>query len=142
MLKIRRNPVKQIFLQNPLNPEKQRGCPFYLPSSSPSVVIRRGFCRTSRIPFIYGGFVRFTSTWCKTFAIILDIFILWVGSFFGYANGVWVLGEVVGIELSNAAFQFEDAGVTGADECVFVGDELILGRELVTERLNEVVFGF
>jgi hypothetical protein len=61
---------------------------------------------------------------------------------FGYANGEMVIGEVVGIELSNAAFQFEDAIVTGADECVFVGDELILGRELVMERLNEVVFGF
>lgn len=50
-------------------------------------------------------------------------------------DGEMVIGEVVGIELSNAAFQFEDAGVTGADE-------LILDRELVTERLNEVIFGF
>lgn len=68
--------------------------------------------------------------------------LLWARMVFSYANGVGVLGEVVGIELSNAALQFEDAGVTGADECVFVGDELILDRELVTERLNEVVFGF
>ena len=33
-----------------------------------------------------------------------------------------VLGEVVGIELSNAAFQFEDAGVTCANDSVFVSD--------------------
>ena len=86
--------------------------------------------------------MRFTSTWCKTFAFILDIFILWVGSFFSCTNGEVVIGEVVGIGLINAAFQFEDARVTGVDECVFVGDELILVRELVTKRLNEVVFGF
>jgi len=69
-------------------------------------------------------------------------FILWVGSFIGCTDRKMVIGEVVGIELCNAAFQFEDARVTGADDCVFVGDELILVRELVTERLNEVVFGF
>jgi len=105
-------------------------------------VIPAGLGKRSELSFVYGGFVRFTSTWCKTFAIILYIFILWIGSFFGCTDGEMVIGEVVGIELSNAALQFENAGVTGADECVFVGDELILGRELVTERLNEVVFGF
>ena len=61
---------------------------------------------------------------------------------FSCANGEMVIGEVVGIELINAAFQFEDARVTGANDSVFVGDELILDRELITERLNEVVFGF
>ena len=66
--------------------------------------------------------MRFTSTWCKTFAIILDIFILWIGPFIGCTDGEMVIGEVVGIELSNAAFQFEDAGVTGFDDFFFVGN--------------------
>lgn len=66
--------------------------------------------------------MRFTSTWCKTFAIILDIFILWIGPFIGCTDGEMVLREVVGIGLGKAAFKVEDAGVTGADECVFVGD--------------------
>lgn len=54
---------------------------------------------------------------------------------FSYANGIWVLREVLGIGLCNAAFQFEEAGF-------LLGDELILCRELVTKGLNEVVFGF
>ena len=36
--------------------------------------------------------------------------------------GKWVLGEVVGIGLSNATFQFEDAGIAGFDEFFFVGN--------------------
>ena len=117
------------------NPDKQRGCRYLLRHPLAIFVIPAGLCKRSELSFVYGGFVRFTSTWCKTFAIILDIFILWIGPFIGCTDGEMVIGEVVGIELSNAAFQFEDAGVTGADE-------LILDRELVTERLNEVVFGF
>ena len=41
---------------------------------------------------------------------------------FSYANGVWVVREVVGIGLSNAAFQFEDAGIAGFYDFFFVGN--------------------
>ena len=40
---------------------------------------------------------------------------MWIGSFFSCANDVWVLREVIGIDLGNAAFQFEDAGIAGFD---------------------------
>ena len=43
---------------------------------------------------------------------------------FSCANDVRVLREVIGIDLGNAAFQFEDAGITGSDDFVFGSDSL------------------
>ena len=40
-------------------------------------------------------------------------------------NGEMVIGEVVGIELSNTAFQFENAGIAGFDDFYFVSNSLL-----------------
>lgn len=88
------------------NPDKQRGCRLSLRHPLAFLVIPAGLGKRLELSFVYGGFVRFTSTWCKTFAIILDIFILWIGPFIGCTDGEMVIGEVVGIELSNATFKF------------------------------------
>ena len=48
---------------------------------------------------------------------------------FSCANRERVLGEVVGVGLSNAEFQFEDAGIAGTNNSIFVRDSLFEGYD-------------
>ncbi len=41
---------------------------------------------------------------------------------FSCAKGEWVLGEVVGIGLGKATLQFENTGIAGANDGIFVSD--------------------
>ena len=72
---------------------------------------------------------------CKTFAFIFLFFLfglLLARAVFSCANGEWIVGYTI-VRVDDAAVVYE-AGF-------LLGNELILGGELVTEGLNDVVLG-
>ena len=60
---------------------------------------------------------------------------------FSCANWEMVIGEVVGIELGNAAFQFENSGIAGANEFYFVSNSLLEVDDTSLQSFDGFILG-